>query len=90
MMNTNTYFSFNHMYLPNSISYESLSSLSCESKGSLTPSQSQSQSPSSTPKKSFRDSGTMNQCSRCGQCYVWCLCNEATKGDTPINNVSKT
>ena len=85
MMNTNTYFSFNHMYLPNSISYESLSSLSCESKGSLTPS-----SPSSTPKKSFRDSGTMNQCSRCGQCYVWCLCNEATKGDTPINNVSKT
>ena len=83
MMNTNTYFSFNHMYLPNSISYESLSSLSGESvKG---PS-----SPSSTPKKSFRDSGTMNQCSRCGQCYVWCLCNEATKGDTPINNVSKT
>ena len=86
MMNTNTYFSFNYMYLPNSISYESLSSLSGESKGSVTP----SPSPSSTPKKSFRDSGTMNQCSRCGQCYVWCLCNEATKGDTPINNVSKT
>ena len=75
------------MYFPHSTSFGSLSSLSCESMKDLSTPPS---SPSSTPKKSFRDSGTMNQCSRCGQCYVWCLCNEATKGDTPINNVSKT